>query len=324
MPRQSRKKSTGESVYCRKCQSTLPKHKFYSALDTVLDANGLMSVCKDCCTNIFVSNLNTEVDVFKAVYNTCKILNIAYVPQAIDSALLQLDSKKEEGMEINFEAVFGTYKSKLANYLRIYPDQSPIFEGNTGNVEFNEDDAALIREREGEEFAQYLKNTWGNNLSIEEYNFLEDSLDKWKATHKCDTNAELVLMQEICQVQLKIRNARENGDDTKALLKLLQDVIKTANLSPAQADMTNASKGNEVFGMWIKDIEELEPAEWWDSRRDALWDLDNISQYFEDFVTRPIKNFLTRTRDFVVKSFGGDGKDFEVELKEIEEDEELD
>lgn len=319
MPKSRRLPTDTVYIRCRKCGQEKTTQSFYSALDEFLDTNGYMSVCKECCADIYNTMLNVELDVRKATFKTCKILNIAYIDDCVDSAILQIDnSQDKEKKQIGMDSMFGVYKSKLGNYFRQVKDIPRTFESYSGAVKFNEEDAKLIEEAQGEDFSKYLKNTWGSGLSIEDYNFLEASLGEWKRTHKCETNSELILMQEICHTQLQVRKARESGQDTKTLVKALQDIIKTANLSPAQANMSGASKGNEIFGMWIKDIEQLEPAEWWDKNRDPFIDVDNISQYFEDFIVRPIKNFLTRSKDFNVKS--GINGAIEIELKELEEE----
>lgn len=315
MPK-SRKKIEKKYIYCRKCQEEKHENLFYSAVDSNLDSNGYMSVCKDCCNEIYKTSLNSELDIKKALLVTCKILNVAYIPEALDSANIQINNP--ETAEYNPEKYFGLYKAKVANYVRMFPDTPPTFESYPSNVKFNEEDEIRIRELEGEDYSEYLKNTWGLGLSIEDYSFLEEKLSEWKKTHKCDTNSELILMQEICHLQLNVRKARETGGATEKLVKSLQELIKTANLSPAQANMANASKGTEAFGNWIKDIEQLEPAEWWNENRELFKDVDNLTQYWEDFIVRPIKNFITRSKDFNVRSNIAGGLDFE--LRESDEE----
>lgn len=315
MANKSRKLTTKKELYCRKCQETKSETLFYSALDSYLDKSGYMSVCKQCCNDIYNACLNSELDINKALLKTCKILNIAYVQDAIESANIQMSNSEK----FDTEKYFGVYKAKLANYFRMYPDSVTTFDSYPNNMEFNNNSEIEISELEGEDYARYLKNTWGAGLTIEDYSFLEEALSEWKRTHKCDTNSELILMQEICHLQLTVRKARETGGATEKLVKSLQELIKTANLSPAQANMANAARGTEAFGNWIKDIEQLEPAEWWDKNRELFVDVDNITQYWEDFIVRPIKNFITRSRDFNVRSSVAGNLDFDI--KETEEDE---
>lgn len=308
-----------QSGYCRVCQLILPISKFYQATDTFLDKNGYMSVCKDCCNSIFEHKLSQENDnVHKALSFICKELNVAYIEKAVESAILQINNRTEDSSKPDYSKAFGVYKSKLANYSKTHGDIVSLTYEHATPTPVTKEEQEQIEEAislaEGEEFKKYLVGAWGSGLSIDDYNFLENALNEWKTTHKCDTNSELILMREICHLQLAVRKAREDDKDTKTLVRSLQDLIKTANLSPAQAGLSAAGKGNEVFGMWIKDIEQLEPAEWWDENRDLFKDVDNLSLYWDNHITRAIKNFITRSRDFVMKS--SDGGDIEFELKE--------
>jgi hypothetical protein len=291
-------KSDVNYIYCRKCKEEKTEDKFYSATDTFLVSNGFFSICKSCCGEIFKNKLNSETDIKKAIYQTCKILNVAYIPDAIDSAILQLESKKEDGKEGNIDSLWGIYKSKIGQFFRVSKSISQTFEPSIGN-EFNKEDEQIIIEQEGEDFSLYLNRTWGKGLSIEDYEFLESELANWKQSHKCDTYSELKLMILICHSQLDIRKAREEGGDTKTLIKSYQELIKTSNLSPAQADMTQAGKANETYGMWIKDIENLTPAEYWKDNK-IFADVDGLKKYFDDYFLRSIRNFITGSRDFIV------------------------
>lgn len=310
MPK-SRKLSDKNEIYCRRCTTLKSDKLFYSAVDGNLDKNGYMSVCKQCCNEIFVLNLNTQLDINKAMISTCKMLNIAFVEECVSSASAHVSNN------FNPDTFFGTYKAKLGQF-RTNPSMVLTFESYPSNIKFNQEEEKKIVETEGVDYSEYLKTTWGSGMTVDDYNFLESSFSEWKRTHKCDTNSETVLMKEICHLELAVRKAREANQSTDKLVKSLQDLIKTANLSPAQANMMNASKGNEVFGMWIKDIEELEPAEWWDENRKLFVDVDNIAQYFEDFVVRPIKNFITRSKDFNVRSNVSGNLDFDIRESEEE------
>ena len=50
---------------------------------------------------------------------------------------------------------------------------------------------------------------WGKGFDMDDYIFLESELSNWKKTHKCDNQAEITLLKEICIKVLEIRKARE-------------------------------------------------------------------------------------------------------------------
>ena len=87
--------------------------------------------------------------------------------------------------------------------------------------------------------------------------------------------------------------------------------MKTCAVDPAKTSLANSSKALDAFGVWIKDIEEKSPAEWYKDKK-KFKDIDGIDDYLKKYVTRPIKNFITGSRDFnvdkdVMVDFDNDG-----------------
>ncbi|MFZ2992506.1 MAG: hypothetical protein WA061_02210 [Microgenomates group bacterium] len=312
-------KLSEEHGYCRKCTTIKKGVDFYAATDKFLDTNGKFSVCKACVSDIFVGFLNSERDVKKAMFLTCKTLNIMYSESHLEAAISQLSTKMGSEANIDYSKLFGIYKTKLVTITSASGDGSVgTFEYNPG-LTFNQEDEQIISDNEGEDFANYLKKTWGSGLSIDDYDFLESTLAEWQSTHNCNTTTELHLMKLICHAELDIRKARETGGDTKSMVKALQDLIKTSNLSPAQSSMSSMNKSQEALGVRLKEIEELEPLEWLEKHKNPFEDVDNLSQYLDDFIARPIRNLITGSRDFNIKSVDEDGR-FDIEIREPEDE----
>jgi hypothetical protein len=80
--------------------------------------------------------------------------------------------------------------------------------------------------------------------------------------------------------------------------------MKTASLDPAKSKAASAGKSHESWGMHVKDIEELTPAEWFD-QQDKYKDMDGFSQYLENYVYRPIRNFFTGDKNFIINENNG-------------------
>lgn len=156
----------------------------------------------------------------------------------------------------------------------------------------------------------YIKE-WGKGFTLEQYEYLEYELNNCKKTLKCDTWSEDTLLKEICIKKLEIRDKRERKEDTKDDIKELQGLMKTCAVDPAKTSLANSSKALDAFGVWIKDIEEKSPAEWYKDKK-KFKDIDGIDDYLKKYVMRPIKNFITGSRDFnvdkdVMVDFDNDG-----------------
>jgi len=296
--------------YCRKCMRTdLGEKDFYTRTDTLLDSNGYMSICKDCCNTVFDNSYTLEHNFEKALLRTCKILNVAWVPTAVESARNHLSKMMDKGKETT--AVFGIYKSKVSSMSSMNLEIASTYNESVDNAQFIENDPNVT---DDETFNKYLSDFWEPGLSFEQYEFLESELGRYKRTHKCDTATEESLLRQICFAELDIRNSRVGGGspDTAAI-KRLQELMKTASVDPAKTSLANSGKAQDTFSSFVKIIEENEPAEYYSSKeKNVFKDYDNIDFYFKKYVTRPLKNFITQSRDFNVKEDDEGTDDFDI------------
>ena len=76
--------------------------------------------------------------------------------------------------------------------------------------------------------------------------------------------------------------------------------MKNLAISPNMANAVSEGKSMDAFGVWVKDIENLSPAEWYKDKQ-LFKDVDNLQEYGEIFITRPLRNFITGSRDFTLE-----------------------
>lgn len=308
---------TLEQCYCRKCMKNKKPDDFFEAVDNgFVDANGKMSVCKDCCNAMFdlVYNSNGMI-LDKAILKICRYLNIAYSEDAVNMTMEHIDTNTKKG--INTSSIFGIYKAKL----HIIMNKGDIRDKADRNQDltFREPvisrvaDDGLLDQQVPE--AQDLRVRWGSNLEYDDYVWLEKELSDWKKTHKCDTKAEETLLEQICLTKFTIRKMREESKSPGGLIKELQDLMKTANVDPAKTSLANAGKSRETFSEFIKTIEENEPAEYFEDKK-LFKDFDNLEYYFKKFLTRPLKTFILGSRDFNIGEEPPEDDDLDLEIAE--------
>lgn len=295
---------SAEFGYCRRCMKTLPVESFYKATDELLDTSGRMSVCKNCIEEFFLARLQIDINISAAVLFVCRALNIYYDEKSIDETKKEMDTRASSGIAKDMGKFFGRYKAQIGRkHLPPYfiePLQREIVDG-LENVD------------EDEEFKRYLVEFWGEGLTVEQYNFLENEMARWKRTHRCDNTAEETLLREICFTALEIREGRQAGRSSDGSIKRLQDLMKTASLDPAKANAASSGKSAETFGEWIKEIEEKTPAEWFDEQ-EKFRDMDGLADYLLEYITRPIRNFITGSRDFNTSDFSPETSDDEEDV----------
>lgn len=307
-----------DKIYCRKCMRKRAKVHFYIALDKDLDKNGYMSVCVDCVQDMFDGQMVlTNNSVEKSIYELCKKLNVAYIPQAVDSTKKYITTKEQKTGD-SPNAMFGVYKSRLEKFILLNQTVSGIFD-------YSESNKVVIDEKEeleGEEVTtiEDLAMFWGKGMTRDDYQFLELELANWKQSHKCDTYAELILLREICYVQLDMKNARLSGTDTGLLLKKLLDAMKASALDPAKSNQASSGTGKETWGNFMKNIEDTTPAEYFKDK-ELFKDFDNIDLYFQNYIRRPAINFYSSTRNLELLETSEEKEDNEdLDVTPLEEE----
>jgi hypothetical protein len=269
-----------------------PPEAFFNAVDVVLDKNGLMSVCIDCMVEKYNSIYQVEHTLGRSLLRTCRLFNVAYDPKVVETVERRMDTAMKAKSPSPYGAI-GYYMNSI---------RKPGM--NETSLTFVEPDATALQSglKDGEVVPgtkDYLEDMWGQGYSFEDYQFLEKELSEWKETHKSDTKAEMTLLKEICHKVLEIRKKRLSGDAPATAIKELQELMKTASIDPAKSNSAGIGKSMDAFSSFIKKIEETEPASYYKDKG-LFDDFDNLDFYFKKYVQRPLKNFITGSRDFNV------------------------
>ena len=270
--------------YCVGCGTTHPKGNFYVSYNKS-HANGRLFYCKDFIKSKAYMGDKVMLDEFKKLLRE---FNIPFLNDTYESAI---ESKGDT----------------IGHYFRMF-NSLPQNRGLTWDNSVFIDEDVEVEERDianevirGEitegSIDIHTRIFWGNGFSLEEYMFLESELSNWKMTHKCDNQAETTLLKEICIKILEIRKLRGDNKDVSKTLKDLQDLMKTASVDPAKANIADGGKSLDAYGLWIKDIEMYEPADYYEDK-ELFKDFDKIKSYTDKYILRPLKNLLTGSRDF--------------------------
>lgn len=282
-------------IYCRKCVKNKSPKDFYKAVDHFLDKNGFMSLCRDCISEIYISQYNIEHDLRRAIYNTCRIVNVLYSESAVQATESQIKNKE---LLPDAPNIFGWYKAKIASTMKGF-GAAKMGDSVGADFTFKYENSNVPERGEPVDFigSESVIEFWGGDYATEEYRFLEKELADWKHSYSCQNKAEEFLLKEICLKQLELERERKEGKTGDNILKSIQELLKNAALTPAQQSVASSSKGMEIIGMLIKQIENEEPCEVYKDKS-LFKDFDNIGTYFHNFVRRPILNFISGSKNF--------------------------
>lgn len=138
--------------------------------------------------------------------------------------------------------------------------------------------AAVAAEEEDDDSFVVTKEmirTWGPGFSKDQYQYLEEEFNDWRAKNICNTKTQEELYHNIALAQLDLRKARQEGGKVSDAQKTLLDLMNSANILPRQtADNTLAD--TQTFSTLIKKYEENDPI----PEPDERWkDVDGIRRY---------------------------------------------
>jgi hypothetical protein len=301
-------------VYCRKCMEHKHPKEFYAAVDSILDLNGLMSVCKSCSNEIYDKEYVRLRTFKKAILSTCRILNMAYDKSAVDATYKTVVSLEEKGRDV--KSIVGIYRGRLASMnargsetieSSFYNDLT--FVEPTRSISYQEGDEDIYADEERLQQDEF----WGDSFSTEQLDFLEREYNSFTRTHLIETHADIVLLKEVCYLLLEIHENRMAGNSTISDVKELQRLLKTLAVSPDMQNAANSGDNLELYSSKIKYIEEHEPSELLDElTKREFRDVDSYELYYENMVRRPTINYNADLADYTIKDELGNVEDWEI------------
>jgi len=251
------------------------KHKsqtnFYEATNPMLDKNGFMSICRECCNQIYEDYFSIHNILEVALQLTCQDLDIRFSAEALKQTQSHIESLLTKGKKA--DRVLGYYKSKLSstnksnekmdtfrykdsdfNYIKDNMETTSI----NMNTDMSKNQELYDYDGIPEETVKY----WGKNRENWEYDFLVEEIFKIKSSFECPDYGMEMIMKDISFINLDIEKIRQEGKDTKGeinkLIETRSKLMNDANMKPVQA--TGAEANDQVtFGTLIKKWENEKP-----------------------------------------------------------------
>lgn len=293
---------------CCKCETPLDLHKFfYKTFSPIYTKTGYLPVCKSCVNSIaekYVAKFGNRREAMKRV---CMAFDLYYSDEIFD----KVDEEDD--------AWVGNYIKRLnLNQHRKKTFDNTLDEG----VKFagilydkksrNLRDKILAEEEASHVDAEDIKK-WGAGFKPEDYAEMNRHYKLLKAANpRADGNQENYIM-DCCRIKMhQLKASREGDMDVfQKMTELYTKNYKNGNLKSAG---DSAIAEDFVYGVTVEQIEQFTPAEYYKGK-ELYRDFDNIGDYFQRMVVRPLKNILLGTKDkdpeFYVKDEDDGGDDDE-------------
>ena len=262
-----------------------------------------LTICKNCLNKMFSVDSLQYGSTKKAMQRLCMAYDLYWNEALFESC--------DDGSDV----VIGNYIKKLnINQYKNKTFDTSIDEGfyfgnlssqpNVSDKSDNNDD-----EIEEEQIDPKLIMKWGNGFSYSDYETLEEHYNQLKRNNPNTTNNQEIFITSLCHLNMLMMKALRESD-LDAYAKANEQYGKTfakAGLKTVQeVDMGS----DDCWGEWVRRIEEYTPAEYY-KNKELFKDYDNVGDYFQRFVLRPLRNLM----------HGATDRDYEFCVKDGDEDE---
>ncbi len=303
----SAKSSTRKIVYrCYKCglQETNPD-SFFKSNSSLYDNHGYMPICRSCLNELFNRYSSSFHDPIKAIKRICMAYDIYYSDKTANSSYRKSTSSYSIGdylKKLNIIQNRGkTFDNSIAEGFTFYNEMDSEF----GAV----DDVTPVTT-----VPKTVQNRWGEGFNDSEYKILEEHYRFLKDSNpNCDSNQELFII-DLCHIQLRKMSALKARLDDD-YIKLSDAYRKTFQQAGLKTIRDTSESENFLMGVTAETIEKYTPAEFY-ADKELYKDFDNIGDYIERFMLRPLRNLMhgshDRDKEYYVKDETDDG-DFDEE-----------
>ena len=269
----------------------IPVYNFYENKSYYKD--GYSPYCKECCEKIFKNMLaNNNNDVKLAIYYTCQLTDYPVVESVLDYMESILSKSKMDNL------TFSYYISLL--YESEYYDKLKSFDkSNTSINDLKEVKQEKVLKKPN--ITKEYRNTWGLQDCIEDYEFLQNTYERYTKNVEF-TNAEQEdLFKDLCQARLSLRKINDGtykGEETiEKVQNRVTKIMSVLNLDNYENTAPKTLSEQALFER-IRLCSDNDVHEVYQKKDEIPKDINRIKEYNEKFVLRPLLNTLAGHRDF--------------------------
>lgn len=280
----------GHNSLLLKCLGEKKESDFYACWSEFTD--GKTIYCKDCCNKIFEYYVNNGCSEKMALYYTLLKIDQPFIKEVYENIL---EKKNKMGNPVGVS--INTYLAELHRSSikkEIWKDSSCT--DVTNIVEF---DSKVASVEEKKEKLLTLEKIWGKQDDFEDYDFLEDTFDRYTSDRDELDPRQSDLFRDLCRDRLllrKINDGRYGGEESidkvQARVSKLMGTLKIDQFE----QLKKKSDVEKIIEYQIWEIENTEPAEVIDKNEYA--DFLDIKKNWGQNILRCVKNLLVGSKEF--------------------------
>lgn len=291
-----RKRRITES-YCINHGRFLPIDDFYKS-NNPMHENGVLPFCKNCMNKIFQRHLKNYNTLEAACYFTCAEVGVPFIKQVYDNFAIQI--KKYESTTNYFGVYYAGFQQKLSA-----ANREKWTDFGATNIDFKDIASVHAMEQNVENAERALRMLWGDELSLDDLQYLEDRYAVYTEDKYLEPLQEQ-MYRNLCRAELDIH---KNIDIDKAIQRQ-RTIAKDLGLD----QFDKQQRQTEVERMIEYDImlmEKEEPAEYY-KEQEMYKDFRGINAGYIKEILRPVLNLITGSKEYKI-----DGEDAEKYMERV-------
>lgn len=259
--------------------------------------DGKVCLCKSCVDKVYQQYLSETRSEKLALYYTLAKIDISFIKDVFNATYDDCISK---GKQFSVGA-YMTRLNKLSDKVHINFSRSDSLEQATTNT--------IEQVEEQKEELEKLKKIWGEQQSMQDYEFLTETYDRYMDNFDDALSAQQEdLLRDVCRDRLLLRKLNDNtysGEETiDKVQKRLASLLSTLQLDNFSGNQKK-TLSELSFVEKIMMIETTKPADLY-KEQNKYKDHNHRAKYYRDLVLRPLLNSLCGSKEFAL-----DHDDFE-------------
>ena len=262
---------------------TSQNNNFQKSNDVLFQANnGYLPWCKE-CTDSYVHQMtalysNNEEHAFK---DFCQRAGWNYDASALSASMETYSGHRNRSRISHYAAKKNLNCDGRKTYIDTLKHNYETNQGEivTSKEQLKSDDISITAS---------AIDRWGVGFSEADYKILESHYRTIKKNNpNCDNNQE-IFIKSLCNLNMLMTKALKGGDSDK-YVKLTNQYAKTFKQAGLRTVEEKDSSNDETFCMTLGFISDYTPEEFYKDK-ELYADWDNIGEYIDRHITRPMMN----------------------------------
>lgn len=283
---------------CCCCREELLPTEFYKS-NSDFFVDGHLPICKACFSNKFKYFISKYHSNKMAMQRMCMSFDIYFDEDLFDNC--GVDENTILGIyfrKLNMSQYKGkTFEDSIQSNFNLFDEKKTAKNIHSVVSEnYNYEKTEDIHEIDPSDIEK-----WGAGLDSEDYAILNSHYRLLTNSNpQCDGNAEIFII-DLCYTKMQqMKAVRESRvDDYK---KLTESYIKSFTQAGLKTVKDTNAMEDFTIGVNVETIEKYTPAEYY-KNKSLYKDHDNIGDYIDRFLLRPLKNLMRGTKDRDIEFF---------------------